>query len=217
MTGEIDRSFSSFLSKYIQVIKKVDFSKIKEVCMDDPSFCSCIPKDIEKKILQSSDCVSFINALKPTHCNWLNIHILKEVADKVDTISTEATELISQFTQTVHSRKVKEITWQFLQISMDYFTIIKVTWNKDLDNIFIKDIINHQENLASILQIQKHSLVLQRIEPGIEIHWAIPNSLVDQAVKSVQSMNIKDSDILKLDIGDVQVTHSQQIKEEMSG
>ena len=215
-TGDIDRSFASFLSKYIQVIKKVEFSKVKKAFMDDPSFSSSIPKDIEEKLLQSNDCMSFINALKPTHCNWLNVYILKEVAEKVD-ISMEVTELVSQFNQTIYSRKVKEITWQIPQFSTNYFTIIKVTWGKDLDDVIIKNLIDHQEGLASLLQIQKHSLVLQRIEPGIEMHWAIPNSLVDQAVKSLKSAQSINLDILKLKINDYQFTGSHQIIEEMSG
>lgn len=216
-TGDIDRSFASFLSKYIQVIKKVEFSKVKKTFMDDPSFSRIIPKDIEEKLLQSNDCVSFINALKPTHCNWLNVYILKEVADKVDTISMEITELVSQFNQIIYPRKVKEIMWQVSQVSMDYFTIIKVTWDKDLDDVIIKNLINYQESLASLLQIQEHSLVLQRIEPGIEMHWAIPNSLVDQAVKSLKSAQSINLDILKLEINDYQFIRNHQIIEEMSG
>lgn len=205
------------MSKYIQVVEKADFSKIAKAFKDEGPLSHGVPKHIEEKILQAKDCVSFINALKPAHCNWLNVSILKEVAEG----DSEATQLISQFIETIYPRKVKEVMWHISQFSMDNYTEVKETWNKDLDDLIIEDLFNHQERLASLLQIQQHSLTLQKVEPGIEIHWMIPTRLADQARQSAKRINIESYDILTLEIGGHKIAsidhYHLPVTEELSG
>ena len=214
-TQDVNGLFASFLSKYIQVVEKADFSKIAEIL---GSLSHGVPKDIEEKILQAKDCVSFINALKPAHCNWLNVSILKEVAQDVD---IEATQLISQFIETIYPRKVKEVMWHISQFSMDNYTEVKETWNMDLHDLIIEDLFNHQELLASLLQIQQHSLTLQKVEPGIEIYWVIPTRLVDQARQSAKEINIENYYIMMLEIDGQKIASVDQyhhpVTEELSG
>ena len=225
-TQDIDRLFASFMSKYIEAIEKADFSKIAETFEDGTSLNHGVPEDIEEKTLQAKDCVSFINALKPAHCNWLNISILKVVAQSVDAVSREATELVDQFIETVYPRKVKEVMQEISNISnisMDSYTDVKETWNKDLDDVIIEDLFIHQKHLASILQIQQHTLVLQRIDSGIEMHWAIHTRLVERARQSAKSADIASYDILTLEIGGQNIASNNQyhqpvtVTEEMSG
>ena len=222
---EIDRLFDSLMLGFNQHIEKADFSEIEKVIKEDPCFSNSFPKDTEEKILQAikaKNSMSFINALKPVHCNWLNVSILTEITEKVDTIPREATKLISQFIETLCPKKLKEVMWPISPIPTAGYTEIKSTWNKKLDDIIIKNLITHRECLASVLHIQQHSLVLQRIESGIEMHWAMPSWLVGQAMQSVKGKDIASFDILKLEIDGQQIAlsshyHHQTIIEEQSG
>ena len=206
------------MSKYIQVVKKADFSKIAEKLKDEELLSHGVPKDVEEKILQAKDTVSLINALKPAHCNWLNVSILKELAQDID---SEATQLINKFIETIYPRKVKEVMWDISQFSMVSYTEVKETWKKDLDNLTIEDLFNHQEHLSLLLQIQQHSLTLQKVEPGTEIHWVIPTRLVNQARQSTKGINIENYDILMLEIGGQKIAsidrYHHPVTEELSG
>ena len=209
------------MSKYIEIVKKVDYSDIKKLYTDEASLNTGIPEDTREKILQANDFISFIDILKPAHCSSLNFFILIEIAQKVDTISCEVMKLVDQFNQTIYPRKITEAICQISLISMNYYTEIKETWNVDFDDIIIENLIDHQEKLASILKIPKYSLVLQQIKPGVEIQWAIPTRLVDKAVKSTKSVvDLNSYSISKLEIGSQHITVTDDyhpITEEVTG
>ena len=220
-TKDMDGLFASFLSRCIQVIKKADFSKIVETYKCWASLRSGVPRHVEEKMLQARDFRTLFDALKPAHCNWSNFSVLNEVVQGADNIYGEGKELISEFTKTVFPKKINEIMWQIPQISTNTYSDVKETWNKDLHDFIVQDLFIHQEHLASILQIQQHSLVLQKIEPGIEImelHWAIPDRLVYQARESATRKDIKKCRILILEIGGQKIEKSHQpVTEGMSG
>lgn len=204
---ETDNLFSSFLSKFVEVAKKADFSDVKKLYTGVASLSAGIPQGTEQKILQAEDFVSFIDIIKPTHCNWLNIYILQEISQKVDAISKEARELVGHFIQSIHPKKLTEAICHIMHNSLSDYTGIKETWSMNLDDVIIGNLINHQEQLASMLKIPKYSLVLQQIRPGIEIDWAIPTRLLDQAIESAKNnVGFKRYCILDLKIGSQQIT-----------
>lgn len=219
---KIDKQFDYFISQLIQVVKNVDFSKLNITYIENTDLRLVVPHNIEEKVMQAKDFESFINGLRPAHCNWLNFTCLEKVAQQADIVigTKNATDLVTQFIENLYARSIKEVAQQIPQINMDHYVEIKETWNKDLNNVTIESLVKHQEELASLFHISKDTLVLQRI--SIEIHWAIPARLADQVKKIVNNtarVNIKDYDILKLEIDSepVVMTDHCPVTEEMSG
>lgn len=203
---EIESQFVSLISQLIQVFKKTDFSKIKALCIDNSHICNAVPFDTEEKIQEANNFESFINALKPVHCNWLNFSCLEIAAHKADDIlgSKEATDLVTQFTENLYPKNIKEVVQKIPKITMDYYTLIKETWDKDLDDITVENLIKHREHLAFLFQVDKCALILQQIAPGIEMHWAVSTRLISQikynAANTAVHADIKKYGILNLKI-----------------
>ena len=211
-----------FLSRFIEVIEKTDFSKIAEAYKCWVSLGSGVPRHVEEMMLLAKDYKALFDALKPAHCNWLNFSVLNEVVRGADNVYGEGKELVSEFTKNIYPKKINEVMWQIPQIFIDAYSNVKEAWNKSLHDFIVQDLFIHQEYLASILKIQRHSLVLQKIEPGneiMELHWAIPDRIVDRARDSaIKRKDINRCGILILEIGGQKIEHSHQpVTEGMSG
>ena len=203
---KIDKQFDCLISQFIQVIKNAEFSELHTAYIENTDLRLVVPHNIEEKVMQAKDFESFINELKPAHCNWLNFSCLEKVAQQADISfgNKDATDLVTQFAENLYAINVKEVIQQIPQITMDFYVEIRETWNKDLNNITIENLVKHQEQLASLFHIAKDALVLQQIiMSSIEIHWAIPVRLVDQVKKIANNtahVDIKNYDILNLEI-----------------
>ena len=85
------------------------------------------------------------------------------------------------------------------KITMDYYALIKETWDNDLDDITVENLINHRDQLASFFHIEKCALILQQIVPGIEMHWAVSTRLVTQ-IRKIATNTAAHADIKKYGI-----------------
>ena len=223
---KIDKQFDCLMSQFIQVVKNADFSELHTAYVKNTDLRLVVPCDIEEKVKQAKDFESFINELKPAHCNWLNFSCLEKVAQQANNVlgTKDATDLVTQFTENLYATNIKQVVQQIPQITMDYYVEIKETWNKDLNNITVESLVKHQKQLALLFRIEKDALVLQQIiTSNTEIHWAIPGRLVDQVKKNSNNAAnvdiIKKYDILKLEIDSepMIITDHYPVTEETSG
>ena len=206
---KIDKQFDYLISQLIQVVKNADFSKLHTAYVENTDLRLVIPQNIEEKVMQAEDFESFINGLKPAHCNWLNFTCLEKVARQADIIfgTKNATDLVTQFIENLYAMSIKEVTQQIQHITMDHYVQIRETWNKDLNNTTVESLVKHQEQLALLLHIAKDALVLQKIlisSSDSEIHWAIPVRLANQVkitANNTAHVYIKNYGILNLEVG----------------
>ena len=222
---KIDKQFDYLISQLIQVVKNADFSKLHTACIENADLHYVVPQNIEEKVMQAKDFETFIDGLRPAHCNWLNFTCLEKVAQQADIVfgTKNATDLVNQFIENVYAISIKEVAQQIPQITMDHYVEIRETWNKDLNNITVESLVKHQEQLALLFHIAKDALVLQRIIiSSTEIHWAIPGRLADQVKKiayDTAHVDVKNYGILKLEIDSEQVVMTDHcpVTEEMFG
>ena len=208
------------MDKIFDVLNKEDFRKVRRKCLENlnvPGGIS-LSADIMLKISSTKDLYDLfeIMCLCKAYWNWMNIRIIEKMAGN----SVEAKTLIDQYKNEVFSRKVKDVMLEIsnLEVPTDKYTEVKEKWNKEFDDLRIKDIVKRWSEIEKMLEAQGTMLFKNIMAGCVEICWLLPNDLVEHAIYSTtsasqcseledQSTNYQefysDSELLSLQIGDV--------------
>ena len=214
----VESAFSTFVDKIFKVLKKEDsFKKVRRKCIENVNVTGVIslPPSTLSEIDNTEDFDELFDVL--CHCrsywNWMNIRLLERMVGDC----LPAKELINQYKNETFSRKVKDIVSEIpiLEIPSETYTEVKDKWNKDFDDLTIKDIVKRWSEIETRFNVDE-TMLLKSITHGcVEVCWLLPNDLVECAVSSAtksQSINHNDQsdtgtqeflhELLYLKIGD---------------
>ena len=181
--------------------------------------CICNNKTLKTKY--SSDFIDEINATSTLHelftvvkkspyCNWMNVDLLEKMA--VASCQPTAHQLVNNYKKAVSAKRIKDVFDQMpeMKIPQNYYSKVKEKWHKEFNDVTVKDVIGHWSKLEKIFDVEKPSLLLDRIIEGcVEFHWLIPSDLVCHARYSVLKNWNHLNDIMYLDICDHVIKDSQ--------
>ena len=179
-------TFSTFADKICDELKKgSDFKKVRRKCIQNVNVTGTIslPKDTLTEIRNAKEFDELFDILCCTpYWNWMNIRMLERMAAD----SSAAQQMINQYKNEVYSRKVKDIVSEIpnLEIPADKYTEVKGKWNKDFDNLTVKDIVEQWNEIEKKFNVEE-TMILKSITEGcVEICWVLPNDLVERAIDS---------------------------------
>ena len=208
----MESTFSYFADKICDTLKEEikDFKKVRRRCIQNANVIGTIslPKDIKNQILSASDFDDLFDILCSTpYWNWMNIRMLERMAGNC----TSAKQLIEKYKSKVFSRKVKDIISEIpnLEVPIDEYTEVKAKWNKNFDDLTIKDIVTKWNDIEKKFNVDE-TMVLKSITEGcVKVCWLLPNHLTECAISSVKHDNQSDvnaqelfPEMLYLKIGD---------------
>ena len=197
------------------ILKQEDFDKVHRKCLENLNVLGGISlsPDVEDKIDQSKNLSELFNVLSrcKQYWNWMNIRILEKMAGN----STPAKNLIKKYKNEVFSKKVKEVLSEIpdMIVPADQYTKVKAKWNKDFDELTIKDIVKEWSGIEKKFNVGE-TMLLKNITTGcVEICWLLHNDLVEHAIYSATCGQPVHSstqeffhEVLSLKIGDVVIT-----------
>ena len=197
----IDAAFSSFVDDMFDILSQENFNKVHRKCLENLDIVGGISYSMEdkSKIINSTNVDELFSVL--CNCkhfwNWMNIRILEKMAGN----SIKAKEAIKKYKKKVFSRKVKDVISEIpnLEIPTDKYTEVKEKWNKDFDDLTIKDIVKHWNEIEKKFNINE-TMLLKNITDGcVEVCWLLHNDLVQKALCSATSQIFPE--VLYLKIG----------------
>ena len=182
----MESTFATFADKICDELKKgSDFKKARRKCIQNVNVAGTISlsKDTLNEIRNAKDFDELFDILCFTpYWNWMNIRMLERMA----TDCSAAQQVINQYKNEVFSRKIKDFISEIpaLEIPADKYTEVKGKWNKDFDNLTVKDIVEQWNEIEKKFNVEE-TMLLKSITKGcVEICWVIPNNLVKCAVDS---------------------------------
>ena len=196
-------------------MNREDFRKVRRKCLENlnvPGGIS-LSTDIINKIGNTKDLYDLfdVTCLCKPYWNWMNIRIIEKMVG----ISEEAEKLIDQYKNEVFSRKVKDLMLEIsnLEVPTDKYTEVKDKWNKEFDDLRIKDVVKRWGEIEKMLEAEG-TMLFKAITAGcVEICWLLPNDLVERAVYLATRIQFEDQsatdyqefyfESLSLKIGDV--------------
>ena len=190
----VESTFSTFVEKICDELKKEsDFIKVRRRCIQNVNVTGTISlsKDTIKEIRNAKefDELFDISCCTP-YWNWMNIRMLERMA----TDCSAAQQVISQYKNDVFCRKVKDVVSEIpnLEIPADKYTEVKGKWNKDFDNLTVKDIVEQWNEIEKKFNVEE-TMILKSITEGcVKICWLIPNDFVEHAIDSAQPVKHED-------------------------
>ena len=151
----------------------VEFSKLKNVCKRDRR----LSEELRNKLEFATTFEEILDLLsKSPFCNWLEIRILKCMANVANI--PEAINMLNIFEECVYCRKCSQVKRYFVKqyINPDHFTLVIAKLNKNVENIIVRDLIEHCHELESILKLPPESNALVDSETGcLKICLVIPS------------------------------------------
>ena len=144
------------------------------------------------------------------YCNWMNIRLLEEMA--AASLQPNIHHLIGQYKSAVYSKRLQDVFRQIpeFEVPEDYYSKVKQKWNKEFEDVTLKDVIGHWDKLEKIFDFEEPMLLLERvIKSSVQFHWLIPSELVCHARYSAFKNWHQLDDILYLDICDHVIIDSQ--------
>ena len=182
----MESTFSTFVDKICDELKKgSDFIKVRRKCIQNVNVTGTIslPKDTLNEIRNAKEFDELFDILCFTpYWNWMNIRMLERMAADC----SAAQQVISQYKNEVFCRKVKDVVSEIpsLEIPADKYTEVKGKWNKDFDNLIVKDIVEQWNEIEKKFNVEETMLLKSITEGCVEICWLIPNDLVERAIDS---------------------------------
>jgi len=162
---------------------KCEFSLLRTSCVkpDMPlARGNKLPSDFVNKVDATTNLTDLLQVLnKSPFCNWLNIRVLEKMA--AASRKPEAKSLIAKYKNMVLSKKVSDILQEMpdLEIPSEFYVEVKDKWNKDFEDITVKDITKHWSKLQKIFDVEDLELLLENLIKGsIEFQWLIPIELM---------------------------------------
>ena len=218
----VDSAFSKFVDKIFDVLNREDFRKVRRKCLENLNVPGGITLSTEiiNKISNTKDLYDLfdVTCLCKPYWNWMNIRIIEKMVG----ISEEAEKLIEQYKNEVFCRKVKDLMLEIsnLEVPMDKYTEVKDKWNKEFDDLRIKDVVKRWGEIEKILEAEG-TMLFKTITAGcVEICWLLPNDLVERAIYLATSIQFGEredqsatnyqnfySKSLSLKIGDIIITN----------
>ena len=204
---EVEVMFSAFISALRKLLSEDKFKMIRRGCISNGKLLSAkLPNDFVDKINATKTLDDlFDEVVNSPYCNWMNIRLLEKMA--AASLQSNACQLIEQYKDVVSSKKLKDIFEHIPEVSSlvtdNYYSKIKQRWNKEFDDLTVKDVIGQWCRLEKIFDVEEPALLLERVIKGsVEFHWLIPSELVCHARYSAfKNWHLLD-DILYLDICD---------------
>ena len=180
----IDTTFVSFVDEMFEVLSQVDFHKVQRRCLDNLNVVGS-SMDVEDKIYDSeklSDLFKAMSRYCRPHWNWMNIRMLEKMAGN----SLAAKQLIKKYKNAVYSRKVKDVLSEIsnLEIPPNEYTEVKEKWNKNINELTVRDIVNQWREIEKKFNVEETMLIKSITDGCVEICWLLPNHLFKHAVCS---------------------------------
>ena len=134
------------------------------------------------------------------YCNWMNIRLLEQMA--AASLQPNIHHLIGQYKNAVYSKRLQDVFQQIPEIEVpeDYYSKVKQKWNKEFDEVTLKDVIGHWDRLEKIFSVEPTLLLERVIKSSVQFHWLIPSELVCHARYAAFKNWDQLDDILYLDI-----------------
>ena len=208
----VDIAFSSFVDDMFDILKQEDFDKVHRKCLENLNVLGGISlsPDVEDKIDQSENLSELFKVMSRCrqYWNWMNIRILEKMACS----SSAAMKSINKYKKKVYSKKVKDVVSEIpnLKVPTDKYTKVKEKWNKDFDDLTIKDIVKRWNEIEEKFNV-KETMLLESITEGcVEICWLLRNDLVDHAIYSATKTRPVPRDDQLVSHNDQSVSHDNQ-------
>ena len=182
----MESTFATYSDKICDKLKKgSDFIQARRRCIQNVNVTATISlsKDTINEIRNAKDFDELFDILCCTpYWNWMNIRMLERMAADC----SAAKQVINQYKNEVFSRKVKDVISEIptLKIPADKYTEVKGKWNKDFDNLTIKDIVGQWSEIEKMFKVEETMLLKSITEGCVEICWVLPNDLVEFAIDS---------------------------------
>ena len=180
----IDSIFLTYINKICEKVRKEDFIKVRGNCVQNVNVTGGISlsEDTLDKINSTENFDELFKILYHTpYWNWMNIKlIIKVVGDCLP-----AQKLLEQYKNKVFSRKLKDVLTDIpdVEVPEDKYTEVKEKWQKNFDDLTIKDVVKHWHELEKTFKVE--AMLLKNITKGcVEICWLLPNNLVKHAIFS---------------------------------
>ena len=185
----IDAAFSSFVDDMFDILSQENFNKVHRKCLENLDIVCGISysEEDKSKIINSTNVGELFSVLCSCkhYWNWMNIRILEKLAGN----SIKAKKTIEKYKMKVFSRKVKDVISEIpnLEIPTDKYTEVKEKWNKDFENLTIKDIVKHWNEIEKKFNVNE-TMLLKNITDGcVEVSWLLHKDLVQDALCSAAS------------------------------
>ena len=184
---------------------KVQFEDLHRACIENVNtpFGVKLPYSLVESIKATKSLQDLFDELVSSpYWNWINIRMLEKMVN-VSRIP-EASQLVSQYKETVFSRKLSVLFKQIPKflIPSDYYTKVLQKWNKSLYEVTVKDLVSHWYQMEEVFGTKEPTLLLDCVLDGcVEIHWYIPTELMLHACGKVFNARHIHIDILQLTIG----------------
>ena len=211
----IDAAFSSFVDDMFDVLSKEDFNQVCRKCLENNNLIGGIKvsPDVENRIEKSENLSELFKVLCrcKQYWNWMNIRILEKMAGN----STAAKKLIEKYKNKVFSKKVKDVISEIpdLKVPTDKYTKVEEKWNKDFDDLTIRDVVSRWIEIEKKFQVEETMLFESIIGGCVKVCWLLRNDLVKHAIYSATNRKPGSNDqsysqnlfpeVLFLKIGDV--------------
>ena len=146
---DVETSFIYMLNRLEELWANVKFSKLRKTCIRDRR----LPSKLRKVLGSTRSLRKLTDRLSDSpFCNWLEIRILKSMADNADV--PEATQLIETFEKCIYHRKCSEVKNHFKEqfINPDHLKKVTIKLNLCIESISVADLINYSRELESIFE-----------------------------------------------------------------
>ena len=165
------------------ILSEEKFSKVKRKPLENLHVVGGISlsKDIENKIKYSgnlSDLFEVLTCDCRPYWNWMNIRMLEKMAGN----SLAAKQTIEKYKRNIYSRKVKDVMSEIsnVEIPANGYTEVKEKWNKDFNDLTIKDVVERWNEIEKKFNVEEKMLLKSIKEGCVEVCWLLPNHLVEQ-------------------------------------
>ena len=113
----------------------------------------------------------------------MNIRMLEKTAGN----SSAAKQSIEKYKENICSRKVKDLVSDIsnLEIPANGYAEVKEKWNKDFNDLIIKDVVERWNEIEKKFNVEETMLLKSITEGCVEVCWLLPNDLVEQVSCSV--------------------------------
>ena len=214
---DIENTFSAFVDEIFDVLNQENFSKVQRKCLENLDVAGglSLSESVKDRIDDAKD-LGNLFIVMCRHCkpywNWMNIRIIEKMAGN----SKPAKQLIENYKEKVFSTKVKDVILEIcdVEVPTDAYTEVREKWNKDFDELLIKDIVNRWKQIEKLLNVEE-TMLLKKVTSGcVEICWLLRKDLVNHAICSVTKNQLVSHDdqsttqeflpeVFSLKIGDV--------------
>jgi len=166
-------AFSYLFSMIEELLKEVDFEKLKNVCKGR---CVKVSREFKCQIQSARDAEDIINTLDENslYCNWLNTRFLRRICRNCGISKAET--LINNFEKHFYSKKVAEMTKHIGQqyFNPDHLSSVTAKISKN-HTLTVAEMIEFYQSLEHQLGLPVGSMTPIKYDKGcLEITCVVP-------------------------------------------